>query len=59
MLGRSPDTLKRWRYEGTGPEYTVINGRVAYDELVLLEMIRANTRLPSVRAAMEDNRGNL
>jgi hypothetical protein len=28
FLGRSPATLKRWRYEGTGPEYVQIEGRV-------------------------------
>lgn len=52
ILGRSPSTLKRWRYEGTGgPQYIVIQGRVSYDKQVLLEYIQRNTRVSSVRAA--------
>jgi len=54
MLGRSPATLKRWRYEGVGPAYVEIEGRVSYDVAVLVEYINENTRVPSVRAAMED-----
>ena len=50
-------TLKRWRYEGTGPEYVEIEGRVRYDVRVLLDYIKRNTRVPSVRAAMEETRG--
>ena len=57
ILGRSPATLKRWRYEGIGPAYVEIEGRVRYDIHVLLEFIRKNTRVPSVRAAMEETRG--
>ncbi len=57
MLGRSPATLKRWRGEGIGPEYVEIAGRVRYDLHVLLEFIRKHTRVPSVRAAMEETRG--
>lgn len=53
MLGRSANTLKRWRYEGVGPEYVEIAGRVRYDVAVLEEFIRQNTRTPSVRAASE------
>ena len=55
ILGRSPATLKRWRYEGTGPEYVEIEGRVRYDLHVLLEFIRKNTRVPSVRLSMGEN----
>lgn len=57
VLGRSVATLKRWRYEGIGPEYVEIEGRVRYDLNVLLDFIRKNTRVPSVRAAMEETRG--
>ena len=57
ILGRSPATLKRWRYEGIGPDYVEIEGRVRYDLNVLLEFIRKNTRVPSVRAALEETRG--
>ncbi|HEV2989609.1 MAG TPA: helix-turn-helix domain-containing protein [Candidatus Angelobacter sp.] len=57
ILGRSPATLKRWRYEGIGPKYVEIEGRVSYDVNVLLDYIEKNTRVPSVRAAMEESRG--
>ena len=53
ILGRSPSTLKRWRYEGVGPAYVEMEGRVSYDVAVLIEYINENTRVPSVRAAME------
>ncbi len=56
ILGRSPATLKRWRYEGVGPNWIEIEGRVSYDVAVLLDYIRANTRVASVRAAMEEAR---
>ena len=57
ILGRSPNTLKRWRYEGVGPDYVNHRGRIQYDVAVLLEFIRKHTRVPSVRAAMEEARG--
>jgi hypothetical protein len=57
ILGRSPATLKRWRYEGVGPSWIEMEGRVSYDVTVLLEYIRKNTRMPSVRAMQEDTRG--
>ena len=56
IVGRSPNTLKRWRYEGFGPEYVVIHRRVRYDMAVLLEFVRKNVRVPSVRAALETTR---
>lgn len=58
ILGRSPDTLKRWRYEGVGPEYIVFRGRVRYDVGVLAHFNEENTRMPSVRAAMEADRAD-
>jgi hypothetical protein len=57
ILGRSTATLKRWRYEGIGPKYVEIEGRISYDIVVLLDYIKLNTRVPSVRAAMEESRG--
>lgn len=54
ILGRSLATLKRWRYEGIGPRYVEIEGRVSYDIAVLIEYINQNTRVPSVRAALEE-----
>jgi hypothetical protein len=56
ILGRSPATLKRWRYEGGGPAYVEMEGRVRYDVAVLIDYINENTRVPSVRAAMEEAR---
>ena len=56
ILGRSPATLKRWRYEGVGPDWIELEGRVSYDVKVLLEYIQRNTRVASVRAAMEEAR---
>ena len=56
ILGRSPATLKRWRYEGTGPRYVEMEGRVSYDVAVLVDYINQNTRVPSVRAYMEESR---
>jgi len=57
ILGRSPATLKRWRYEGVGPGYVEMQGRISYSVSVLLQYISENTRVPSVRAAMEESRG--
>lgn len=56
MLGRSTATLKRWRHEGIGPNWIELEGRVSYDVAVLLEYIRKNTRVASVRAALEESR---
>lgn len=56
ILGRSPATLKRWRAEGVGPDWIELQGRVSYDVNVLLEYIQKNTRVASVRAAMEEAR---
>lgn len=53
LLRRPPTTLKRWRYEGVGPDWIEVEGRVMYDVAVLLEYIRVNTRVASVRAAGE------
>ena len=56
ILGRSAATLKRWRYQGIGPNWIEIEGRVSYDMDVLLDFIKKNTRVASVRAAMEEAR---
>jgi hypothetical protein len=56
ILGRSAATLKRWRHEGIGPNWIELEGRVSYDLAVLLEYIRKNTRVASVRAALEETR---
>ena len=56
ILGRSSATLKRWRHEGIGPDWVELEGRVSYDVAVLVDYIRRNTRVASVRAAMEEAR---
>ena len=56
MLGRSPATLKRWRYQGVGPTYVTIERRVRYDVAALIDYVNGNTRTPSVWAALEDTR---
>jgi hypothetical protein len=56
LLGRSAATLKRGRSEGVGPNWIELQGRVSYDVNVLLEYIHKNTRVASVRAAMEETR---
>ncbi len=56
ILGRSAATLKRWRGEGVGPNWIELHGRVSYDVNVLLEYIQRNTRVASVRAALEESR---
>jgi hypothetical protein len=56
ILGRSPATLKRWRHQRIGPNWIELEGRVSYDVAVLVEHIRKNTRVASVRAAMEETR---
>jgi hypothetical protein len=53
ILDRSPATLKRWRYEGVGPEWIEMEGRISYDVAMLLEFIRKSTRTPSVSAAQD------
>lgn len=53
ILGRSEATLKRWRYEGVGPNWVSMEGRVRYDLSVLLSYIEEHTQVPSVRAARE------
>lgn len=56
MLGKSPATLKQWRYMGIGPDYVKMEGSIMYDVAVLEEYILKNTRVPSVRAARENAR---
>jgi len=53
LLRRPTATLKRWRYEGVGPDWIMIEGKVAYDVAVLLDYVRKNTRVASVRALEE------
>jgi hypothetical protein len=50
LLRRPPDTLKRWRYEGVGPDLIVTEGKVFYDLAVLLGYLRENTHVGSAPA---------
>jgi len=45
--GISAATLKRWRYEGTGPKYYKPAGRVLYDIVDLCEFVQAAIHVPS------------
>ncbi len=56
VLRRSTATLKRWRYEGVGPDWRKLNGRISYDVEGLADFIRQGKRVPSVRAAKEKTR---
>ncbi len=54
ILGKSVATLKRWRYEGVGPNWVAMEGSIMYDVAVLLDYIKRNTKVASVRAAWEE-----
>jgi hypothetical protein len=43
-------TLRYWRCAGTGPPYVKLGGRIKYDLADVDRYIRANKRMPSVRA---------
>lgn len=54
ILGTSEGTLKSWRSRGVGPEWVKLGSAVRYDIADLLDYIKRNTRVPSVRALVED-----
>ena len=56
MTGIPEGTLRYWRCAGLGPSYVKLGGRVRYDEADVDAYVKANKRIPSVRAAMEKNR---
>jgi hypothetical protein len=58
MLGTTEGTLKSWRSRGMGPAWVKLGSAVRYD-VELLDFIKRNTRVPSVRALVEDRRGAL
>jgi predicted site-specific integrase-resolvase len=44
-LGLSPNTLRRWRYEGRGPEWVTVGSRaIRYSEDALFQFIAAGRR---------------
>ncbi|MCU1256766.1 MAG: hypothetical protein JWM83_3065 [Candidatus Angelobacter sp.] len=59
MLGTTVGTLKSWRSRGLGPKWVKLGTAVRYDVEELLGFIKRNTRVPSVRALVEDRRGSL
>jgi predicted DNA-binding transcriptional regulator AlpA len=59
MLGTTVGTLKSWRSRGIGPNWVKLGAAVRYDVEELLDFIKRNTRVPSVRALVEDRRGAL
>lgn len=59
MLGTTEGTLKSWRSRGLGPKWVKLGAAVRYDVEELLDFIKRNTRVPSVRALVEDRRGAL
>jgi hypothetical protein len=59
MLGTTVGTLKSWRSRGLGPKWVKLGAAVRYDVEELLDFIKRNTRVPSVRALVEERRGAL
>jgi len=59
MLGTTEGTLKSWRSRGSGPKWVKLGAAVRYDVGDLLEFIKRNTRVPSVRALVEERCGTL
>jgi predicted DNA-binding transcriptional regulator AlpA len=57
MLGTTAGTLKSWRSRQTGPKWVKLGAAVRYDVTELLDYIKRNTHVPSVRALVEDHRG--
>lgn len=43
-------TLRYWRCAGIGPAYVKLGGRIKYDLVDVERYIRANKRMPSMRA---------
>src|SRR5215831_5875513 len=43
-------TLRYWRCAGMGPPYVKLGGRIKYDLADVERYVRANKRMPSVRA---------
>ena len=56
ITGVPESTLRYWRCAGKGPPYVKLAGRVRYDEADVIAYVKANKRIPSVRAAREGDR---
>jgi predicted DNA-binding transcriptional regulator AlpA len=48
--GVPESTLRYWRSAETGPPYVKLGGRIKYDLADVERYVRANKRMPSVRA---------
>jgi hypothetical protein len=59
ILGTTVGTLKSRRSRGVGPKWVKLGTSVRYDVEELLDFIKRNIRVPSVRALVEDHRGAL
>ncbi len=59
MLGTTVGTLKSWRSRGLGPKWVKLGAAVRYDIEELLDFIKRNIRVPSVRALVEERSGAL
>jgi hypothetical protein len=54
--GIPANTLRMWRYQGSGPRFYKPRGRALYDIADLDEFIRSGVRVSSVRASKEKMR---
>ncbi len=50
IWGVPESTLRYWRCAETGPPYVKLGGRIKYDLTDVEDYVRANKRMPSVRA---------
>jgi hypothetical protein len=50
IWGVPESTLRYWRCAETGPPYVKLGGRIKYDLADVERYVRANKRMPSVRA---------
>jgi hypothetical protein len=50
IWGVPESTLRYWRSAETGPPYVKLGGRIKYDLADVEHYVRANKRMPSVRA---------
>jgi hypothetical protein len=50
IWGVPDSTLRYWRSAETGPPYVKLGGRIKYDLADVEHYVRANKRMPSVRA---------
>ena len=50
MWGLPESTLRYWRCAETGPPYVKVGGRIRYDLADVENYVRANKRMPSMRA---------